>query len=167
MHKVLTYVEYRAVSGVFQNIDPQPPLHPASVSSPRTKGGGVLTRRAVRGWGVNILEDARYWIGLLQYNPSMIVCICNTEEHAGCKLAWSGKSVIYSPANHWKAFIMSPNRGRGERYRARYRKERWWDTSGQRVWVWPVVCIGNERCEGSTEAEFMQRFCVRVLSPNM
>jgi hypothetical protein len=38
-HKVLTYEEYRAVSGVFQNIDPPPLLHPASVSSPRTKGG--------------------------------------------------------------------------------------------------------------------------------
>ncbi len=25
---------------VFQNIDPPPPLHPASVSSSRTKGGG-------------------------------------------------------------------------------------------------------------------------------
>jgi hypothetical protein len=48
-HKALTYVEYRAVSGVFQNID---------------------TRRAERGWGVNILEDARHWIGLLQYNLS-------------------------------------------------------------------------------------------------
>jgi hypothetical protein len=24
----------------------------------------------VRGWGVNILEDARHWIGLLQYNLS-------------------------------------------------------------------------------------------------
>jgi len=34
------YVEYRAVSGVFQNIDPHPLLHPASVSSPRTKGEG-------------------------------------------------------------------------------------------------------------------------------
>jgi hypothetical protein len=33
-------VEYRAVSCVFQNIDPPPPLHPASVSSPRNKGGG-------------------------------------------------------------------------------------------------------------------------------
>jgi hypothetical protein len=42
-HKVLTYVEYRTVSGVFQAIDPPPPLHPASVSSPRTKGGGVHT----------------------------------------------------------------------------------------------------------------------------
>jgi hypothetical protein len=61
-HKVLTYVEYRAVSGVFQNIDPPPPLHPASVSSPRTKGGGgggggwyTLVGRW-GGWGVNSLE---------------------------------------------------------------------------------------------------------------
>jgi hypothetical protein len=68
-HKELTYVEYRAVSGVFQNVDPPPPLHPASVSSPRTKRG-IHTRRAVRGWGVNILEDARHRIGLLQYNLS-------------------------------------------------------------------------------------------------
>ncbi len=37
-HKVLTYIEYRAVSGVFRTIDPPPPLHPASVSSPCTKG---------------------------------------------------------------------------------------------------------------------------------
>jgi hypothetical protein len=66
-HKVLTYVEYRTVSGVFQNIDSPPPLRPASVSSPRTKGrgGGIHTRQGVRGWGVNILGDARHWIGLL------------------------------------------------------------------------------------------------------
>jgi len=60
------------VSGVFQTTDLPPPLHPAGVSSPRTKGG-VHTRRAVR--GVNILEDARHWIGLLQFNPSTIVVI--------------------------------------------------------------------------------------------
>ncbi len=74
-HKVLTYVEYRAVSGVFPNIDPHPPLHPASLSSPRTKGGVVHTRRAVEGgggWGVNILGDARHWNGLLQYNLSTV-----------------------------------------------------------------------------------------------
>jgi hypothetical protein len=59
-HKVLTYVEFRAVSGVFQNIDPPPPLQPASESSPRIKGRGVHTRGAVRGWVVNILEDARH-----------------------------------------------------------------------------------------------------------
>jgi hypothetical protein len=44
-----TYVEYRAVSGVFQNIDHPPPLPRASVSFPHTKGRGVHTRRAVRG----------------------------------------------------------------------------------------------------------------------
>jgi hypothetical protein len=38
--EVRTYVENRAVSGVFQNIDPLPPLHPASVSSPAPKAGG-------------------------------------------------------------------------------------------------------------------------------
>jgi hypothetical protein len=58
------------VSGDFQTIDPPPPLHPASVSSPRTNGGRVHTRWAVREWGANILEDARHWIGHLQYNPS-------------------------------------------------------------------------------------------------
>jgi hypothetical protein len=42
---------------------------------PRTKRRGVHTRRAVRGWGVNISnisEDARHRIGLLQYNPSTV-----------------------------------------------------------------------------------------------
>jgi hypothetical protein len=71
-HKVLMYVEYRAVSVVFQNIDPPPPLHPASVSSPLHQRWGVHTRRTVRGRGVNILEDARHWIGLLQYNLSTV-----------------------------------------------------------------------------------------------
>ncbi len=68
-HKVLTYIEYRAVSGVFRINDPPPPL-------PRTKGGGVHTRRAVRGnggGGVNISEDARHLIGLLHYNPSTVL----------------------------------------------------------------------------------------------
>ncbi len=76
LHKVLTYIEYRAVSGVFRTIDPPTPLNPASVSSPRTEGGGgVHTRRAVSWWGVNISEDAWHWIGLLQYNPSTQYCI--------------------------------------------------------------------------------------------
>jgi hypothetical protein len=66
-HKVLTYVEYRAVSGVFQNIDPPPPPPPPSVCvypphRRRRGGGGVHTRRAGWGGGVNILEDAN--IGL-------------------------------------------------------------------------------------------------------
>ncbi len=37
-------VEYRAVSGVFRTIDLPHTLHPASVSSARTKGGGVHTQ---------------------------------------------------------------------------------------------------------------------------
>ncbi len=74
-YKVLTYLEYRAASGVFRTIDPPPPLPLASVSSPHTKSGGVHTRRGVRGWGVNISEDARHWIGLLKYNPSTVEMI--------------------------------------------------------------------------------------------
>jgi hypothetical protein len=46
-HKVLTCVEFRAVSDVFHILTPHPPLNPASVSSPRTKGGGALAGR----WG--------------------------------------------------------------------------------------------------------------------
>jgi hypothetical protein len=32
----------------------------------------VYTPRAVKGWGVNITEDARHWIGLLKYDPSTL-----------------------------------------------------------------------------------------------
>jgi hypothetical protein len=47
------------------------PSPPSECPPPAPKaGGGVHTRRVVRGWGVNISEDARHWIGLLQYNPS-------------------------------------------------------------------------------------------------
>jgi hypothetical protein len=59
-HKVLTYIEYRAVSGVFQTIDPSTPSPPREC---------VLPPHQRRG-GVNISEDARHWIGLLKYNPS-------------------------------------------------------------------------------------------------
>ena len=48
---------------------------------PRTKGGVVQTRRAVRGWGVNISEDARHWNGLLQYNPSTERALLTLQGH--------------------------------------------------------------------------------------
>jgi hypothetical protein len=55
-HKVLTYIEYRAMSGVFRTIDPPP----------QEGGGGVQTRRAVSGWG------SIFWktpdIGLASYS---------------------------------------------------------------------------------------------------
>ncbi len=65
-HTVLTY--NRVQSSVWHLPNPHPPLHPASVSSPRIKGGGHT--RGGEGVGGNILEDAKHWIGLLQYNPS-------------------------------------------------------------------------------------------------
>jgi hypothetical protein len=44
-HKVLTYVEYRAVSGVFQNLDPPPPSPPSEcVLPPHQRGGTSLIR---------------------------------------------------------------------------------------------------------------------------
>jgi hypothetical protein len=68
-HKVLIYVEYRAVSGVFQNIDPPPPLHPASVSSPRTKSGGGTHSPGDEGVGGG---GSTFWktpdIGLASYS---------------------------------------------------------------------------------------------------
>ncbi len=39
-HKVLTYVEYRAVSGVFQNIDPHPLYTQRLCPPPAPKAGG-------------------------------------------------------------------------------------------------------------------------------
>ncbi len=57
-----TYI-YRVQRSVWR-LPNYPPLHPASVSSPRTNSPGG------EGVGVNISEDARHWIGLLQYNPS-------------------------------------------------------------------------------------------------
>jgi hypothetical protein len=65
-HKELTYIEYRAVSGVCRTIDPPPPLPLASVSSPRTKGGVLYTRRAVRGWG-SIFRKTPH-VGLASYS---------------------------------------------------------------------------------------------------
>jgi hypothetical protein len=49
------------MSCVFQNIDPHPPLRPASVYIPPPLLRGEDTLAGWRGgWGVNILEDARH-----------------------------------------------------------------------------------------------------------
>ncbi len=60
-HKVLTYIEYRAVSGVFR----------PGGGRTHSLGGQYFGRRQTHSLEVNISEDARHWIGLLQYNPSM------------------------------------------------------------------------------------------------
>jgi hypothetical protein len=51
------------MSGVFQNIDPPPPPPPGECVPPPPPAfgaGGRHTRWVERGWGVNILEDARH-----------------------------------------------------------------------------------------------------------
>jgi hypothetical protein len=48
------------MSEVFQNTDPSPPHRPASVYPPAFGAEGGHTRWVERGWGVNILEDARH-----------------------------------------------------------------------------------------------------------
>jgi hypothetical protein len=72
-HKVLTYVEYRAVSGVFQNIDPPPPSPPSEcVLPPAPKAGGTPSLGPVREVGGSI-----FWktpdIGLASYS---IISLC-------------------------------------------------------------------------------------------
>jgi hypothetical protein len=55
------------MSLVFQNIDPPPPLSARRECPPPQQRRGVHTRRAERGMGgVNILEDERHRIALLQ-----------------------------------------------------------------------------------------------------
>ncbi len=83
-HKVFSYVEYRVVSGVFQNIDPPPhPLSTLRVFPPTASEAGGTHSPGGEGVGVNILEDARHLMGLLTYNrstdmPIMLQEICGT-----------------------------------------------------------------------------------------
>ncbi len=105
-HKVLTYIEYRALSGVFRNIDPPPPHRPASVYTPPLWWGRKTHSLGVRGWGVNSLEDARHWIGLLQYNPSTVHVI----------KTFLLSSVPYNSSTPWhslqRSFSLSTSRRR-------------------------------------------------------
>jgi hypothetical protein len=54
------------MSLVFQNIDPPSPSPPGECVLPPTKAGGYTLAGRRRGWGVNILEDERDRIALLQ-----------------------------------------------------------------------------------------------------
>ncbi len=66
------------MSGVFQNIYPPTPLSTQRVCPPPEPkalgggGGGGTHSPDGEGGEVNILEDARYRIGLLQYNLSTL-----------------------------------------------------------------------------------------------
>jgi hypothetical protein len=77
------------MSGVFRNIDPPPPSHPASVypPPPRLWSGRGHTRLGERGWGVNSSEDARhcsilyickYFVVLIQLTTTLILDLTAT-----------------------------------------------------------------------------------------
>ncbi len=76
------------MSGIFRIIEPPPPLHPASVSSSRTKGGGVHTRPTVRGWGINISEDARH--SFVSYSIIPLRVYPNNQKYF-CSLHGNGR----------------------------------------------------------------------------
>ncbi len=73
-HKVLKYVEYRAVSGVFQNIDPHPPLPWRVCTPPAPKVGGTQytlhTRRAGGGGQYFGRRQTSDWPLTVLYNLS-------------------------------------------------------------------------------------------------
>ncbi len=100
--------EYRAVSDVFQNIDLPTPF-PSECVLPLHQRRGVHTRRAVRGWGVNILEDARHWIGLLQYNPSTVNSIHRVSQCLSLRRNWV--PPLPPPASECGSFPRTQVRG--------------------------------------------------------
>jgi hypothetical protein len=66
------------MSGVFQNVGPPHPLTARRVCTlPAFGAEGGHTRWVVRGWGVNILEDARHCSVL--YICKYFVRICYAE----------------------------------------------------------------------------------------
>jgi hypothetical protein len=64
------------MSGVFQNIDPPPPYHPASVNPPAFGAGGGHTCWVERGF--NILEDARH-SSVLYICKYLVDCLDNLK----------------------------------------------------------------------------------------
>ncbi len=79
MHKGLAYVEYKAVSDVFQGIlTPQPPLQPASGPFPHTKGRGYTLAGRWGGWGVYIFWKTPV-IVLTSYSKILLRLDVNTD----------------------------------------------------------------------------------------
>jgi hypothetical protein len=81
-----TYIKYRAVSGVLRTITIDPhPLSTQRVCPPPAPKAGWRGGRLG-----DISEDARHWIGLLQYNPStLIIIFCFS-------LAWQNQGTLWS-----------------------------------------------------------------------
>ena len=66
------------MTGVVQNIDPPPPILPSECVLPlHQRRRGTHSPGGEGVGGVNFLEDARHWIGLLQYNLSTVSSFCS------------------------------------------------------------------------------------------
>jgi hypothetical protein len=71
-----------------QRVCPPPHHRRGDTHSPRGGGGGV-----------NIFEDARHWIGLLQYNLSTVLIIQGWQKR---RLYNPSLNKIYIPGGHWE-----------------------------------------------------------------
>jgi len=87
-----------AVPGVFLNIDPPSPSTPSECVLPphQRRKGYTLAGRWGGGEG-NISEDARHWIGLIQFNPSTVLPFCWLLLRRG-KLVAKKRIIMFSPA---------------------------------------------------------------------
>ncbi len=101
--KFLHRVEYRAVSRVFQNIDPPPPSPPRECVLPphQRRGGGVHTRRAERGvgggpifWKTRHIGSASYSIISLRFLSTSLL---TAGKPADCGPQWRPSSAW----GHW------------------------------------------------------------------
>ncbi len=118
-HKVLTYVEYRAVPGVFQNIGPPPTSPPSECVLPPHQRRGVHTRRAERGGGSIFWKTPA--IGLASYSPVSLRFGCslprfcsplNRKALLGCAERKAGDSpgsskFLFLELSHLKGAIDS------------------------------------------------------------
>jgi hypothetical protein len=112
---------YRVQSSVWRlpNYWPPTPSAPSECVLPPHQSWGVHTRRSVRGWGVNISEDARHWIGLLQYNPFTYVAMQGAGHRWEGWDRWEGHWAFVSFEEGWSlhlclsSFISGRERNRG------------------------------------------------------
>jgi hypothetical protein len=92
------------MAGVFQNIDPHPLLHPASVYPPPLVRGEVTLAGRRGGWGVNILEDARHSSVLYirkYFVPLIMVAQSFPNDFTKAALTAAGATTVKSGEMVW------------------------------------------------------------------